>query len=46
MKVDVTEDIDVDALSLVCSEFKDEFESCSDCKRDIMFEILCKYEIN
>ena len=46
MKVDVTENIDVDALSLVCSESEDEFESCSDCERDIMFKILCKYKIN
>ena len=46
MKADMTEDIDVDALSLVCSEFKDEFELCSDHERDIMLEILCKYEIN
>ena len=42
----MTEDIDVDALLLVCSESEDEFELCSDCERDIMLKILCKYEIN
>ena len=46
MKADITEDINVDALSLICSESEDEFESCSDHERDMMFEILCKYEIN
>ena len=42
----MTEDINVDALSLVCFESEDEFELCLDHKRDIMFKILCKYEIN
>ena len=45
-EANMTEDIDVDTLSLVCSESEDEFESCSDYERDMMFEILCKYEIN
>ena len=46
MKADMTEDINVDALSLVCSESEDEFEPCPDHERDMVLEILCKYEIN
>ena len=46
MRTDITEDIDVDALSLVCSESEDEFELCSDHERDMMLEVLCQYEIN
>ena len=42
----MTEDIDVDAFSLVCSESEDEFEFCSDCEKDMILKILCNYEID